>query len=151
ARLPNETGGYFMVTNSLGFRSDFEFEAARRGSPRILMFGDSYTAGDNCVNADRYSDQLGRMLGAEVYNYGLSGSGTDQQLLSYREFARNVERDLVVICVQIDSIRRIQATHRESIDRLSRQRLLVPKPYFTLDDGKLNLHNVPVPRERPLA
>jgi len=151
ARLPNEMGGYFMVTNSLGFRSDVEFEPQKRGRPRILMFGDSYTAGDNCVNADRYSDQLARMLGAEVYNYGLSGSGTDQQLLIYREFARNVERDLVVICVQIDGMRRIQASHRESIDRLSRERLLVPKPYFTLDDGKLTLHNVPVARERPQA
>jgi carbamoyltransferase len=151
ARLPNETGGYFMVTNSLGFRSDFEFVEPRGDRPRILMFGDSYTAGDNCVNADRYSDQLARMLGVEVYNYGLSGSGTDQQLLIYREFARNVERDLIVICVQIDSMRRIQASHRESVDRMSRQRLLIPKPYFTLDDGKLVLHNVPVPRERPPA
>lgn len=151
ARLPNETGGYFMVTNSLGFRSDFEFAERKGGLQRILMFGDSYTAGDNCVNADRYSDQLARLLHAEVYNYGLSGSGTDQQLLIYREFARNVERDLIVICVQIDSMRRIQTSHRESIDRLSRQRLLVPKPYFTLDDGELALHNVPVPRERPMA
>jgi len=151
ARLPNETGGYFMVTNSLGFRSDFEFAEPKGGRPRILMFGDSYTAGDNCVNADRYSDQLARMLGAEVYNYGLSGSGTDQQLLLYREFAGNVERDLIVICVQIDSIRRIQTSHRETIDRLSRQWLLVPKPYFTLDYGKLVLHNVPVPRQRPIA
>jgi len=151
ARLPNETGGYFMVTNSLGFRSDFEFVERKGVMPRILMFGDSYTAGDNCVNADRYSDQLARMLDAEVYNYGLSGSGTDQQLLIYREFARNVERDLIVICVQIDSMRRIQASHRESIDRASRERLLVPKPYFTLGEGELTLHNVPVPRERPRA
>ena len=151
ARLPNETGGYFMATNSLGFRSDSEFAQASRDIPRILMFGDSYTAGDNCSNADRYSDQLARMLGAEVYNYGLSGSATDQHLLIYREFARNVDRDLVVICVQIDSVRRIQVSHRESIDRLSRQRLLVPKPYFTLEAGNLELHNVPVPRERPLA
>ena len=151
ARLSNEAGGYFMVTNSLGFRSDFEFAKTKGGRPRILMFGDSYTAGDNCANADRYSDQLARMLAAEVYNYGLSGSGTDQQLLIYREFARNVERDLIVLCVQIDSMRRIQTSHRESIDRLSRQRLLVPKPYFTLDGGKLALHNVPVPRERPMA
>jgi carbamoyltransferase len=151
ARLPTETGGYFAVTNSLGFRADFEFVESKRGAPRILMFGDSYTAGDNCVNSDRYSDQLACMLDVEVYNYGLSGSGIDQQLLIYREFARNVERDLILICVQIDSVRRIQMSHRESIDRLSRQRLLVPKPYFTLAGGDLVLHNVPVPRERPVA
>lgn len=151
ARLPNETGGYLMTTNAQGFRSDFDFEKQKHGRPRILMFGDSYTAGDNCVNRDRYSDQLARNLGAEVYNFGLSGSGLDQQLLIYREFARDMERDLVVLCVQVDSMRRIQAQYRESIDRVTRRRLLVPKPYFTLESGKLELHNVPVPRERPEA
>src|SRR5579872_4517533 len=151
ARLPNETGGYFVATNSQGFRSDFEFAARSGTRPRILMFGDSYTAGDNCVNADRYSDQLGRLLGAEVYNYGLSGSGTDQHLLIFREFARDVERDLIVICVQIDSIRRIQVSHRESIERTTGRRVLVAKPYFTLEDGNLVLHHSPVPRQRPVV
>ncbi|HKA40325.1 MAG TPA: carbamoyltransferase N-terminal domain-containing protein, partial [Burkholderiales bacterium] len=150
ARLPNETGGYLVRTNGLGFRSDFEYADERRTRPRILMFGDSYTAGDQCANSDRYSDQLAAMLGAEVYNYGVSGSGTDQHLLIYREFARQVEADLIVICVQIDSMRRIQLSHRESIDRVTKQRVLVPKPYFTLgEDGRLKLHQVPVPRERP--
>jgi carbamoyltransferase len=59
ARIPGEDGGYFVVTNSLGFRSDYEFERAASRHPRILMFGDSYTAGDDVSNADRYSDQLG--------------------------------------------------------------------------------------------
>jgi carbamoyltransferase len=149
ARLHNDSGSYFVVTNSLGFRSDCEFVKARGGKPRILMFGDSYTAGDNCSNEKRYSDQLARMLDVEVYNYGLSGSGTDQQLLIYREFARDVEVDLIVVCVQIDGIRRIQQSHRESIDRLTRQKLLVPKPYFTLENDELVLHNVPVPLVRP--
>jgi len=128
ARLWNETGGYFVVTNSAGFRSDFEFQNQKGSAPRILMFGDSYTAGDNCSDPERYYDQLARKLGAEVYNFGLSGSGTDQHLLLYREFARSMERDLIIICVQMDSIRRIQLSHRESIDRITRQRVLVPKP-----------------------
>ncbi len=149
ARIPNEAGGYFVVTNSQGFRSDFEFTKQRGDAPRILMFGDSYTAGDNCSNPDRYSDRLARLLNAEVFNYGLSGSGIDQSLLIYREVARDVEADLIALCVGIDSIRRIQLTHRESIDRITRRRVLVPKPYFTLEEGRLVLHNVPVPRERP--
>src|SRR5438874_8975009 len=128
ARLPNETGWYYVTTNAQGFRSDTDFQTARTGRPRILMFGDSYTAGDLCENGDRFSDRLAALLGAEVYNYGLSGSGTDQHLLIYREFARDVEADLIVLCVQIDSMRRIQVSHRESIDRVTRQRVLVPKP-----------------------
>ncbi|MFN0101928.1 MAG: hypothetical protein ACKV2U_07545, partial [Bryobacteraceae bacterium] len=151
ARLPNERGGYFVVTNSLGFRSDFEFEPRRTGRPRILMFGCSYTAGDNCPNEERYSDYLARNLDCEVYNFGLSGSGTDQHLLILREFGRKIEADLAVICVQIDSMKRIQVSHRESQDRVTGRRVLVPKPYFELVDGKLDLRHMPVPLERPDA
>ena len=149
ARLPNEVGGYFVVTNSSGFRSDFEFTKARTGRPRILMFGDSFTAGDDCPNELRYSDLLARKLDCEVYNFGVSGSGTDQHLLIQREFARGIEADLIVICVQIDSMKRIQLSHRESVDRITGRRVLVPKPYFELVDGKLVPCQIPVPRERP--
>ena len=62
ARLPGDEGGYFVVTNSTGFRSDHEFEKQQAKHGRILMFGDSYTAGDNVSNADRYSDQLAKIL-----------------------------------------------------------------------------------------
>ena len=149
ARIPNETGGYFVVTNSLGFRSDYEFERKRTGRPRILMFGDSFTAGDDCPNSERYSDYLARMLDCEVYNFGVSGSGTDQHLLIWREFASGIEADLIVVCVQIDSMRRIQLSHGESLDRITGRRVLVPKPYFELANGELILRHVPVPRERP--
>jgi len=149
ARLTNEENGYYVVTNSDGFRSDFEFEKEKSSKPRILMFGDSFTAGDDCNNSERYSDQLAEMLGAEVYNYGMPGSGTDQHLLINREFAKDVKADLIVICVQMDSMKRIQVSHRESIDRITGNRVMVSKPYFSLKDGDLELNNVPVPKERP--
>ncbi|MGB7543896.1 MAG: carbamoyltransferase N-terminal domain-containing protein, partial [Burkholderiales bacterium] len=150
ARIPGEDGGHTLVTNATGFRSDFEFAKAKPAHFRILMFGDSYTAGDNVTNEDRYSDQLGKLLGAEVQNYGVSGSGTDQHLLIYRKFARDVGADLIMLCVQIDSFHRIQVSHRPVVDRVTRKRLLVPKPYFRLVDGRLDLHHVPVPMERPV-
>src|SRR5271156_2593231 len=150
ARIPGDDGGYFVVTNSLGFRSDHEFERAASPHPRILMFGDSYTAGDDVSNADRYSDQLGLILGAEVQNYGVPGSGTDQHLLIYEKFARDVEADLVMICVQIDSFHRTQVPHRPNPDRVTGNQIRVPKPYFEFQNGELVLHHVPVPRERPI-
>ena len=149
ARVPNQVGGYFVVTNSMGFRSDFEFESKKKERPRILMFGDSYTAGDNVSNPDRYSDQLAGLLDAEVYNFGISGSGTDQHLLACRKFARDIEADLVVVCVQIDSFHRIQTPGRPSIDRVTGDRIIVPKPYFELVDDQLQLNHVPVPLDRP--
>src|SRR5215469_3425017 len=150
ARLPGEDGGYFVVTNSSGFRSDSEFAETRPLHARILMFGDSFTAGDNVSNEDRYSDQLARLLGAEVQNYGVPGSGTDQHLLIHRKFARGIAADLVMICVQIDSFHRIQVSHRPSVDRVTGQRLLVPKPWFEFENGELVLRQVPVPKDRPL-
>ncbi len=151
-RLENEKNGFFVVTNSSGFRSDTEFIPSKGNNHRILIFGDSYTAGDNCSNSDRFSDKLGKELNAQVYNYAVSGSGTDQHLLIYREFAKNIEADLIIICVQVDSIARIQAKSRESIDRITGKRVMVSKPYFTLcNDNKLKLNNVPVPRERVIA
>lgn len=151
ARIPNEVGGYYVRTNSLGFRSDHEFREARGDRPRILFFGDSYTAGDGCDNHERFPERLGKELGAEVYNYGMSGTGTDQQLLIFERFARGVKADLIVLGVQVENLQRIVAGHRESIDRVTGKRVLVPKPYFTLDGTQLCLNNVPVPLERLVA
>ncbi|TXG87956.1 MAG: SGNH/GDSL hydrolase family protein [Thermomicrobiales bacterium] len=131
ARIPNELGGYFVRTNSLGFRSEIEFSKPRNGRRRVLFFGDSYTAGDGCDNHQRFPERLGEELDVEVYNYGMSGSGTDQQLLIFEEFAREVEADLIVLGITVENIQRITVAHRESIDRVTGKRVLVPKPYFT--------------------
>jgi carbamoyltransferase len=150
-RLPSERGGFFVRTNALGFRFDVEYEAARSGRPRILFFGDSFTAGDGCENQERFSERVGAALGAEVYSYAVSGTGTDQQLLLYEKFAREMPADLIVVCVYVENVERVKVAFRESIDRFTRRRVLVPKPYFTLEEGKLALHHVPVPLERPSA
>jgi carbamoyltransferase len=149
ARVMSERGGYYVRTNSAGFRSDVEFEAARSGRPRILFFGDSITAADGVSNGERFAELVGERLGAEVYNYGVSGTGTDQQYLIWRELAREVQADLIVLGVFVENIERIKVRYRESLDRLSGERVLVPKPYFTLGDGGLELHHSPVPRARP--
>jgi carbamoyltransferase len=149
ARIPGDEGGYSVVTNGVGFRSNFEFEKKRGALPRILMFGDSYTAGDDVCNEDRYSDRLGQLLNVEVQNYGISGTGTDQHLLAYKKFASSVEADLLIICVQIDSFHRIQVSSRPAVDRATGRALSIPKPYYELVEGKLKLRNVPVPIGRP--
>jgi carbamoyltransferase len=151
ARIPSERGGYLVRTNSAGFRSDVEFVRPRGRRPRLLFFGDSFTAGDGCDNAERFPELVGEALDAEVYNFGLSGSGTDQQLLIHEEVGREIEADLVVLCVVVHNIDRITVSHRASIDRLSGQRIMVPKPYFTLEDGVLQSHHIPVPLVRPQA
>ena len=148
ARIPSPHGAYYVKTNSEGFRSDAEFTSVRGERPRILFLGDSMTAGDGCVNSERFSELVGAELDAEVFNYALSGTGTDQQVLVFENFACTVDADLVVFCVYVENIQRVQLSHRVSIDRTTSQRVLVPKPYFTLEEDGLALHNVPVPLDR---
>lgn len=88
ARIAHEGGGYLIQVNEQGFRSDRPFAPARTpGHQRILVFGDSFTAGDAVPNRQRYTDLLEAHLTAaggtpvEIYNFGLSSTGTDQQYL----------------------------------------------------------------------
>ena len=151
ARLDNDEAGYLLRTNGSGFRCEHEFvERKTPGITRILLFGDSFTAGDSVSNRDRYGDCLERLLpGIEVYNFGLSGSGTDQQYLVWREIGSRYEHDIVVLGVLVENVRRVAARFREAASRDGR-RVVMAKPYFTLEDGKLVLHHVPVPRD-PIA
>jgi carbamoyltransferase len=147
ARIPHEGGGYLMQVNDAGFRSDRPFVAARRpGSPRVLVFGDSFTAGDAVPNRERYTDLMEKALGAEVYNYGLSSTGTDQQYLAWREFASHIEHDVVVIAVFVENVRRVTARYRPHQDSSGHERIYA-KPYYTLEHERLHLHHVPTPVE----
>jgi carbamoyltransferase len=130
ARVPHELGGYYVTTNSAGFRSDIDFQAEKGQRPRVLFFGDSFTAGFGVSNHERFSDLIGAALDVEVYNYGLSGSGTDQQLLIYEQFAKDVEADLIVECVLVENIQRILRPHHKTLDRYTGKYVYEPKPYF---------------------
>lgn len=149
ARVQHESGGYLVRTNRAGFRSERQFERERSaGRFRILVFGDSFTAGDGVSNRARYTDVLETLVpDVEVYNFGLPGSGTDQQYLIWREIGRHFEHDLVILGIQVENIRRVVARYRVFESR-SGEELLLPKPYFTRgSDGGLVLHGVPVPEE----
>lgn len=151
ARVPHEGGGYLLHANEAGFRCDREFVRPRRpGFRRVLLFGDSFTAGDGVSNGQRYGDALERLVPhLEVYNFGLPGTGTDQQYLAYREYAAGIEHDLLVIGVLVENIRRVAARYRLGTDGRGAMRCYA-KPYYELAGEDLVLRNVPVPRE-PLA
>ena len=43
-RVQHESGGYLVKVNSLGFRSEIEFNKLKKeGYKRVLLFGDSFT------------------------------------------------------------------------------------------------------------
>jgi len=148
-RIQHESGGYLVKTNSLGFRSEFEFPAVKKqGLKRILLFGDSFTAGDGVSNKKRYSDLLMQTLpSTEIFNFGMPGTGTDQQYLIYKRFAEGIEHDLIMIVVNIENIRRVNAKYRFYLNS-GNERIVFQKPYFDLENGQLVLKGTPVnPRE----
>ena len=146
-RLHFSDGTFKYQTNSAGFRGNGEFQIEKRdGTQRALVFGDSFTEGGCVHDGDRYSDILQASTGVEMYNFGISGTGTDQQYLIYREIAAQYEHDLIVVGVWAENIRRNVSSSRVHGDQ-DGNHLLTPKPYFTLDDDdRLEIHNQPVPR-----
>jgi lysophospholipase L1-like esterase len=147
-RVQGANGGYLLRTNRAGFRSDREFAVQRdpRCSLRALLFGDSQTAGDGIQNSCRYSDLLESAVpGLEILNYAVSGSGTDQQFLTYQEH-RAVDHDLVVIALYVENIRRISSRILKSRDASGAWSFRA-KPFYELVAGELVLRNVPVPKQ----
>lgn len=145
-RIQHESGGYLFRTNNVGFRSERDYVLEKCPDTfRILLFGDSFTAGDGVGNKYRFGDVLESLIpGVEVYNFGLPGTGTDQQYLVYREIAAKFEHDLVVIAVQVENIRRVASRFRLS-QMASGESVLLGKPYFEFEeDGALSLKGVPV-------
>jgi carbamoyltransferase len=147
ARIPHEGGGYLIATNRSGFRCAHEFVGRKaEGKRRVLLFGDSFTAGDGVSNGYRFGDHLEKAIdGLEVYNFGLPGTGTDQHYLAYREFAREVEHDLLVVAVFVENIRRVGSRYRWAFTPEGDKKLYA-KPFYTLEGGELRLGGVPVPK-----
>lgn len=146
-RVTGEKGGCLVRTNIAGFRSEREFLPQRtRGKLRAVVFGDSQTAGDGVANSQRFSDRLETKIpDLEVYNYGVSGTGPDQHFLTYKRHC-DVEHDLKIIVVYVENIRRVCRRVIETQDA-SGSPIFYPKPYFEFLDGKLEVRNVPVPKQ----
>lgn len=146
-RVAGEKGGYLVRTNAAGFRSEREFIPERTPQKfRAVLFGDSQTAGDGVPNKQRFSDLLEQNIAdLEVYNYGISGTGTDQHLLAFDKHC-NVEHDLVIIALYVENIRRIsrRVIGFQDENGIKQYR---PKPYFELLNGNLEIRNIPVPKK----
>ncbi len=141
-----ENGGYLVRTNSAGFRSDREFSQERTpGKFRAILFGDSQTAGDGLSNSQRYSELLeGLVPGLEVFNYGITATGPDEHYLAYQEY-RDSEHDLLIIGLHVENIGRI-AKRYWPFTNAGGNLVICAKPYFTIENGELVLHHVPVPK-----
>jgi len=107
-RAPNQSGfvyqrnpGVFktrFITNSRGMR-DREYPLDKRTNLRILALGDSFTEGWGVEEEQAYPKVLERQFlqGVEVWNLGVVGYSTDQELQQLRHMIGEVHPDIVIL------------------------------------------------------
>ncbi len=133
--------------NSLGFR-DREHDSKTK--TRIAVLGDSFVWGMHVQAEERFTDRLQAMLpDCDVVNLGVSGYGTDQELLLSKRYFSRLAPDLVLLmfCVANDFADNAANAVNKGYY----------KPYFVVQNGRLVLRGIPVPtalgyyiREHPL-
>jgi lysophospholipase L1-like esterase len=105
---PNYDGWFAGVpvrTNALGFRDDREYDLAKpRGAFRIVVLGDSVTFGHGSIFEHTYPRLLERRLRAwkpgvdwQVWNLGVPGYNTSQELAYLLEIGAAYRPDLVIV------------------------------------------------------
>jgi len=148
-RQPRSEKPYYVKTNAQGFRADCDFKNKNTtGEKRIAFIGDSFTAGEGVANEKRFSDLIAASFGAQSYNFALSASGVDQQYLIYKDIASTFDHDVLVLSPHIVDIYRNMQPARLSVEGQTGLKIMVPKPYFTLEKNELVRHHFPVPIER---
>lgn len=141
---PADGGARRVQISSQGLR-DQEYTLAKpAGTRRILILGDSYCEGLQVELAETFQAVLERHLAfvpdrptVEVINGGVSGFGTDNELLFYRHVGRDFQSDLVVLCFFTNDLEDNSASLQRRFGEVERE------PYFTLDKNELVLHDFP--------
>ena len=102
----------------------------------ILASGDSFTFGSDVGDAEAWPAYLETIVGTPVVNAATPGWGADQIVMHAEDMIAIARpRTLIVDFLWYD------------IGRAEEELLFgAHKPYFTVEDNRLVLHNVPVPR-----
>jgi lysophospholipase L1-like esterase len=147
-KIPNGEGWFhrpeyrtYVRFNSKGLRDQEHTYDKGENVFRILILGDSFVEGYS-VGADELLTEVleGNLNKAplgmqfEVLNGGTSGYSTDQEFLFFREEGVKYKPDLVILTM----------FHNDIYYNTQPVYLEYPKPLFLLQDGKLDLTNVPV-------
>jgi hypothetical protein len=125
--------------NAAGFR---DREHAGKNRPRLAVLGDSFVWGYDVEEGSRFTDLLAaRYPGVEIFNLGVSGYGTDQELLLLKREFEGIAPDAVflVYCRENDRGDNSADFRYEGYY----------KPYFEKTPSGLRLKGVPVPRSLP--
>lgn len=122
--------------NSRGFRDS---EHLVSNKPRIIFLGDSFVWGFDVEKNERFTEKLRRKIPEwSVYNLGVIGYGTDQELILLAQQYNYYNPDIVFVlfCTENDDS---DNTHNIVYDGYH-------KPYFEIEDDILLLSGTPVPK-----
>ena len=132
--------------NSRGLR-DSETDPSGAPGKRLLLLGDSFAEGWGVDIEQAVSEQLEQRLSeggipGEVFNFGVAGYGTDQQLLLFQRHWRAYAPDIVLLLFYGNDLWNNALNRGIGIERGY-------KPRFVLGPGNgLRLTGVPVRRTR---
>jgi len=131
--------GQSFTTGQYGARmSSTEIVPLQSGS--ILMVGDSFAAGSEVGDADSWPAQLERLAGVNIVNAAVGGYGLDQIVLRAEMLVPLLKPRMLLLQTRLE--------YGISVGRMS-VASGAPKPYFTVRNGELALHNDPVPTVAP--
>jgi hypothetical protein len=127
-------GGETISVNARGYRGPLHADAPPAGVTRVLMLGDSVTFGSGVSDAETFTSLLDARPDLEALNFGVDGYGTDQALLRLQREGLAFRPHVVVLnfCVRND--------HFDNALAVALYDGRSPKPYYTLDGGRLVLH-----------
>jgi hypothetical protein len=129
--------GVVVNSNALGIRGRREYLLQKPvGVTRVLVFGDSFTFGDEVSDDATYAAQLEQLLPrTEVLNLGVHGYAHDQMLLYLEEVGTDYHPDVVLLGFVAADMERNLRSFRD-----------FAKPRFELAGAQLILRDTPVPR-----
>ena|ERR1044071_2123220 len=125
-----------VTNNSQGFRAP---EWTSTDKPGLLFLGDSFVWGYDVNAEERFTEKLQTKHPEwTIYNFGVSGYGTDQEyLLLNRHFDTYKPRVVFLLfCVETD--------HDDNCSNIRYGGYY--KPYCTITGNRLQLQGIPVPR-----
>ena len=113
-------------------------EGTPSNKPGIVFLGDSLVWGFDVEAHERFTEKLQTKHPEwAIYNFGVSGYGTDQEYLLLQRYFERYRPRLVFLVICGDN---------DNEDNAWNFRGGYYKPYFTLEKGQLKLNGVPVPK-----
>src|SRR2546423_6357617 len=134
-------GEAFVRINGDGLRDREHSKTKPPNTFRIAVVGDSYAEAFQVDEEKAFWSVMGRRLQdcpamagrrVEVINFGVSGYGTAQELLTLREKVWDYSPDIVLLAV---------TTNNDVLDNSRALKQTDEIPYFTLDGDRLTLDN----------